>query len=132
MGWVLFFDGDCGFCSESVRQVVRFDKHGRIAFAPLQGKLAGEMGFTKYAAGDGGTMLLLRESDGQVFMRGDGLIELARALGGGWRVFTIARFIPKPLRDAVYRWVAKNRHRFPGKSGACPLPGPELLKRLRE
>ena len=44
MGWVLFFDGDCAFCSASVRQVVHYDKHGRVNFAPLQGKLAKEKG----------------------------------------------------------------------------------------
>ena len=132
MTWVLFFDGDCAFCSKSVRQVVRFDKHARVSFAPLQGKLAAEMGFARHAAADDGTMVLLRETDGQVFTRSAALIELARALGGGWRIFTLARFIPKPLRDRVYRWIADHRYLFMVKSDACPLPDPELLKRLRE
>ena len=132
MAWVLFFDGDCAFCSKSVRQVVRFDKLARVSFSPLQGKLAAEMGFTHHTADADGTMVLLRESDGQVFTRSAALIELARALGGGWRVFTLARFIPQPLRDRVYRWVADHRYLFMGKSDACSLPDPELLKRLRE
>ncbi len=132
MSWVLFFDGDCAFCSKSVRQVVRFDKHGRVAFAPLQGKLAAEKGFTNFAAEENGTMVLLRESDGTVFTRSDALIELARALGGGWRILTITRVIPKPLRDVVYGWIANNRYRFMGKSESCSLPDPVLLGRLRE
>ncbi len=132
MGWVLFFDGDCAFCAASVRRVARFDKHRRVSFAPLQGKLAAKMGFTKYAAKGDGTMVLLRESDGQAFLRGDALIELASALGGRWRIFTTARFIPKFLRDAVYQWVADNRHRIMGRADHCQSPDPELLKRLRE
>ena len=132
MSWVLFFDGDCAFCSKSVQQVVKFDPHGRVAFAPLQGKLSGEMGFTKYADEKGGTMVLLRESDGQVYTQSDGWIELARALGGWWRFLTITRFIPKLLRDRVYRWVADNRYRFMGKSYSCSLPDPVLLARLRD
>lgn len=132
MTWVLFFDGDCAFCSKSVRQVLRFDPHKRVSFAPLQGKLAAEMGFASHAAAENGTMVLLRESDGKVFVRSDALIELARALGGGWRVFTLARFIPKPLRDWAYRWVADHRYLFLGKSDACSLPDPKLLQRLRE
>ena len=132
MSWVLFFDGDCAFCSKSVRQVVRFDRQQRVYFAPLQGKLSAEKGFTRYAAESDGTMVLLRESDGKVFIRSDALIELARALGGAWRLFTTARVIPKPLRDSVYRWVADHRYLFIGKSDACSLPDPELLKRLRE
>lgn len=132
MGWVLFFDGDCGFCSASVRRTVRFDKGERISFAPLQGKLAAEMGFSKFAARTGGSMVLLRESDGRVFTRSDALVELARALGGWWRLCTVARFIPRPLRDWVYDRVANNRHRLGGKSDTCSLPDPAVLKRLRE
>ena len=132
MGWLLFFDGDCAFCSNSVRQVVRFDKHAQVSFAPLQGKLAAEMGFTHHAAAADGTMVLLREADGKIFTRSAALIELAHALGGGWRVFMLARFIPKPLRDSVYRWIADHRYLFMGKSATCSLPDPELLKRLRE
>jgi len=132
MKWVLFFDGYCAFCSESVRRAVVLDRHERLAFAPLQGKLAREMGFEKYAAEAGGTMVLLRESDGAVFMRSDALIELARVLGGGWRVMTLARFVPKATRDWVYGWIADNRHRFMGKHEACMLPDAALRKRLRD
>lgn len=132
MTWVLFFDGDCAFCSKSVRHVVRFDHHKRIAFSPLQGKFAADLGFAHHAGKADGTMVLLRELDQKVFLRSDALIELARALGGGWRVLALARFIPKLLRDRAYRWVADHRYLFMGKSDACSLPDPELLKRLRE
>lgn len=132
MGWVLFFDGDCAFCSASVRLVVRFDRCERLSFAPLQGKLAAELDFSKYAAEAGGTMVLLRESDGRVFTRSAALIELAKVLGGWWRLCTVAWWIPRPFRDWVYGWVANNRFRIMGRSATCSLPDPALAKRLRE
>jgi predicted DCC family thiol-disulfide oxidoreductase YuxK len=132
MGWVLFFDGDCAFCSKSVRQVVRFDKRGVISFAPLQGELSRKLGLIGYAEEGGGSVVLLRESDGKIFTHSDGPIQLARLLGGAWHLFALARFIPKPLRDAAYRWVARNRYRFMGKADSCSLPDPALLARLRE
>ena len=132
MSWVLFFDGDCAFCSASVKQAVRFDKREQVFFAPLQGKFSRKMGFDKYASAEGGTMVLLRESDGKVFTHSDGLIELARVFGGAWKLLTLARFIPKPLRDFVYRAIARNRLRLMGKSSACMLPDAALMKRLRE
>jgi predicted DCC family thiol-disulfide oxidoreductase YuxK len=132
MSWVLFFDGDCGFCQGSAKWAARFDKRQQISLAPLQGKLAAEMGFTQYADAGGGTMVLLREPDGKCFLRSDAAIELARALGGLWRLFTVARVIPRPLRDAIYRWIARNRLRLAGRSGSCAMPDPELRKRLRE
>lgn len=132
MRWVLFFDGDCAFCSGSVRRIFRMDRRGRIDFAPLQGALSGELGFSRHAAtGGGGTLVLLRESDGAVFTRSDALIELARALGGGWRVFALAEWLPRAIRDRVYRCVAANRQRLAGRKASCVLPDPGLAARLR-
>lgn len=131
MGWILFFDGDCGFCSSSVRTVVKLDRRKNVSFAPLQGELAKKMGLSHHAAEDCGTMVLLRESDGRIFTHSDGVIEICNALGGWWRLLMVAKIIPKPLRDWVYRWVARNRFRLMGRTDACQLPDPELLKRLR-
>jgi predicted DCC family thiol-disulfide oxidoreductase YuxK len=132
MGWVLFYDGGCAFCSRSVRRLIKHDPQRRIFFAPLQGQLAAELCLTQHAAKQGGTMILLRESDGEIFMRSAALIELARALGGSWQLFALARFIPRPLRDFAYGMVADHRDWLAGKSTACPLPDAELLKRLRD
>ncbi len=132
MGWILFFDGDCAFCSAGVRRVVRFDRGKRIRFAPLQGKLSAEKGFTHYVDPSGGSMVLLREDDGRVFVRSDGAIELARALGGAWRCLVLAKFIPRPLRDAVYKWIARNRYWLSKKGDFCLLPDPEMAARVLE
>jgi predicted DCC family thiol-disulfide oxidoreductase YuxK len=132
MSWVLFFDGDCAFCSRSVRRIVRMDKRGVVSFAPLQGRLAEEVGVAHHAAKSGGTLVLLREEDGRIFTRSDALIELAQALGGPWKLLRAAGWLPKFLRDAMYSLVADNRHRLPGKTDACELPDPLLVARLRE
>ncbi len=132
MGWVLFYDGDCGFCSRSVRQVARWDRRGCIDFAPLQGEFARVHGFSKHAVEVGGTMVVLREADGEFFTHSDSLIELARALGGWWRLVAWARVIPKWLRDFGYRWVARNRYRLMGRSDGCAMLDPVILKRLRQ
>ena len=76
-------------------------------------------------------MVVLRESDGNVFTRSDAWVELARALGGGWRMLAIVRFIPKRLRDAVYDWIARNRFVLGGRADACALPSRDVAKRLR-
>jgi len=130
--WLLFFDGDCAFCSRSVRQVFRLDKRKRIFYTPLQGKLSHELGYADLAAEKGGTMVVIRESDGKAFTRSDAWIEVARALGGWWNLLLVTLLVPKFLRDWVYNLVANNRYRFLGKNATCDLPDPELMKRIRE
>lgn len=133
MGLVLFFDGDCGFCSKSVRKVYRIDAKGAVEFAPLQGKLAKELGLEKFAAKDGGTMVIIRESDGQRFFKGDAWILLGRTLGGTWAALAaIFSILPKALRDVFYDLVARNRYLLAGKGNACAMPDEGLRKRMRE
>lgn len=132
MGWVLFFDGDCGLCSRSVRWIARLDRQARISFAPLQGRLAAEFGLSGHASLADGSMVLLREADACLFLRSDALIELGRAAGGILSILLLLRFVPRWIRDGVYRWIAKNRRRLGGTSSHCTLPDPELLARIRE
>ena len=48
----------------------------------------------------------------------------------GWvRVFFV---LPKPLRDAVYNQVARNRYRIFGKYDACFVPDAEMRARVME
>lgn len=131
MSWVLFFDGDCGFCSASIRRVLRLDKRGCVFFAPLQGELARKLGLAYHAAESGGTMVLLRESDGALFTRTDALLELARLLGWPWRLARVAAVIPRRWRDGVYQAIADHRRTLSGKNPACQLPDAKLAERLR-
>jgi predicted DCC family thiol-disulfide oxidoreductase YuxK len=38
--------------------------------------------------------------------------------------------IPRPLRDALYTFIAKNRYRWFGKKEACMVPDVELKNRF--
>lgn len=133
MALVLFFDGDCGFCSKSVRRVYQLDSRGAIEFAPLQGVLAGKLGLRKYAEKGGGSMVILRENDGIMFTKGDAWIILGKALGGIWGALAFAfSFFPKNVRDWIYDIVARNRYLLAGKGNQCAMPEEGLRKRMRE
>ena len=133
MALVLFFDGECGFCNRSVRTVSRFDREGGVDFAPLQGKLSKELGLEKFADKKGGTMVILRESDGERFYKGDAWIVLGNTLGQPWALFAgFFAIFPKSVRDAIYDFFAKNRYLIAGKSAACAIPSEGLGKRMRE
>lgn len=40
--------------------------------------------------------------------------------------------VPRPLRDMVYNWVARNRYRWFGKRESCMLPTPALRAKFLE
>ncbi len=55
---------------------------------------------------------------------------IARHLPAPWSWLSVLRIVPRPVRDAVYRLVARNRYRWFGRQEACMVPTAELAKRF--
>lgn len=108
------------------------DDRGEIEFAPLQGELATKHEFERFAEKDEGSMVIMRESDGEIFIKSEAVIEVGKALGGFWRVLALGlSLLPKKIANSVYDLVARNRYRLAGKQDACELPDDGLRKRMR-
>ena len=57
--------------------------------------------------------------------RSDAILYMLKQLGGIWSVAGIGRVLPRALRDAIYKIVARNRYRVFGKRDSCMLPAPK-------
>jgi predicted DCC family thiol-disulfide oxidoreductase YuxK len=131
---IVLFDGQCGLCTRSVRFIAARDRAGTFRFAPLQGATAARecarldiTGLT-VPDGDPGTMILI---DGnRALTRSDAALAIASRLTLPWRLLAIMRIIPRPLRDAAYRWIARNRHRWFRGADSCLLPDAGLRERM--
>ena len=69
-------------------------------------------------------------ADGRAYSMSEGYFQLAKRLGGIWRLFAMGRIVPRPVRDFVYRMIARNRYRWFGKTRACALLTPGQKARL--
>lgn len=50
---------------------------------------------------------------------------------GGWgRLTSVLRIFPKPVRDRLYRQLARNRYALFGRADMCALPDPAFQARL--
>jgi len=128
VGWIVFFDGECGLCSRTVRLLARLDRRGVLKFAPIQGETAAELGIEVPEA-DSGTIVVMEEGGGR-FERSAAALELARALGWPWRVGRVFRLVPRGLRDVAYDFVAKRRRAWFGPSDSCSVPDERLRDKL--
>lgn len=70
--------------------------------------------------------------NGEYWLESDAALRLANELGGWWKISGLLRFIPRLLRDLVYRFIARNRYRIWGKSRLCYVPLPEWESRFVE
>ncbi len=126
---VLLFDGVCNLCNASVQWVLKHDRAGQFRFAALQSDVGRQL-LTKHGMdADAFDTVVLVVGD-RLYTRSDAALEIVRRLGGGWAWLSIFRWVPRPLRNAVYNWVARNRYRWFGREEACWLPRPEWKSRF--
>jgi predicted DCC family thiol-disulfide oxidoreductase YuxK len=127
---VILYDGICVFCSRWIRFVAARDKTRRFRFTAIQSgygtRLAQAFGIDP---DDPDTNAVIH--GGVAYFKSDGaLTVLSNLRGWGW--VRVLLSVPKPLRDAVYNLVARNRYRIFGKYEACFVPGAELKARVME
>lgn len=116
---VLLYDGDCGFCTRSVRWVDGFGARTRV----LPWQEADLSTYRTTAARARHEVLWVAES-GRVFGGSAAVTQLLRHAHGPWRVVGCFLSLPvvRVFAEWGYRWVANNRHRLPGATPACQLP----------
>ncbi len=126
---VLLFDGVCNLCSQSVQFIIERDPAARFRFASLQSEVAEQMLSDTDLTGESLKSVVLIEN-GQVYTRSDAALRAARHLSGLWPALYALRIVPRPWRDAVYNWIARNRYRWFGEKDSCWLPTPDLRDRF--
>ncbi|MFD3549882.1 thiol-disulfide oxidoreductase DCC family protein [Streptomyces sp. NPDC058655] len=117
---VLIFDGNCGFCSTSVRFAERRIQP-RCETIPWQFADLEALGVTSTRAEH---EVLWVTPRGVVYGGAQAVAKALLSAGGGWAPAGALLMLP-PIRWAahgVYRLVANNRHRMPGGTAACALP----------
>lgn len=126
---VIVFDGMCVLCSANARFVMRHDRAGRFRLTTMQGE-AGAALMERFEIDplDPETFILV---DGDSVLRNsDAALAILVGLGWPWRALAALRIVPRPLRDWVYRLVARNRYRWFGKREQCFMPTPEQAGRI--
>lgn len=128
---VVLFDGVCNLCNASVNFLLDRDRHQRLTFASLQSDAAKALLAARdVSAPEGDPESVLLVEGGRVWSHSDAILRLSRHLPIPWRWGAVFLIVPRPLRDSVYRWIARNRYRWFGRSEVCRVPTPALRARF--
>ena len=119
-GAILFVDGDCILCRRLSRLVINADPAGRLRVAPLAGVTARRL--LSVADRKRGDWVVLVEGT-RTMRAADAVVHTLQILGGRFDLLArVIRALPDPARDAVYRFVARQRRAWFGRVESCPLP----------
>ena len=126
---ILLFDGHCNFCNAWVRLIVRRDTAKKILFAPLQSSLGRKM-LEENKIDVNYTESLVFFEEERYSLSSTAALRIYSYLDGWERYLQLLSVIPRPFRDAIYRFIAKYRYKWFGRREQCMVPTPELRERF--
>jgi predicted DCC family thiol-disulfide oxidoreductase YuxK len=126
---VILFDGVCNLCNGFVRFVIARDPAAHFRFGPLQSEAAQRLVGAQRMPEPLPDSIVLVE-DGRVWTESSAALRVLRRLRFPWPLAVVFLLVPPPVRDRVYRMVARNRYRWFGRRDVCMVPTPELRNRF--
>jgi len=112
---IMFFDAKCALCQRMVAFARRNDRSGNIRFVALQSRQART--WLLPLGEDPSVMksVLWLDTKGTLYRQSEAVIRIAWQMGGLCRVPAALGFlVPRPLRNAAYDVLARNRYRWFG------------------
>jgi predicted DCC family thiol-disulfide oxidoreductase YuxK len=126
---LVLFDGVYNLCNDVVLFVIDRDPREQFVFAPLSSEL-GQRLLNQHGLDHAGFDSIVLVEHDRVFSHSDAALRIAVRLGGLWRLLWAALLIPRFVRNWAYRWFARHRYVWFGKSEQCRVPTPELRRRF--
>jgi len=128
---IAFMDASCALCCFGARLIARIDRSGEVRICPVQTSLGSRL-LRHYGLDqdDPDSWLLL---DAGVARGGfDAIAHLGKRCGGWGHGLRLLMWLPRPLRDGLYRRIARSRYRWFGRADLCGLPDAGLRARLMQ
>ena len=117
---IILYDGVCNLCATVVRFVLARDPARAFSFCAIQSRAAAPLLLAARVppAEALSSFVLLDTATGVALRRSDAALAIGARLSGAWPWLAAAgRWVPRPLRDAVYDCVAARRYAWFGKAG---------------
>ena len=109
MNTILYFDGNCVLCNQSMRFLISRDKQKIFKIGFIQ-SLERELEFDS----------IILSINANEYTHSTAIIKSLILLGGIYKLAWILFIIPKTIRDFIYKRIAKHRYKWFGKYKTCP------------
>lgn len=121
---LLIFDEECVLCNSLIGRLLKSDRHKRLAFSTFSSTTIKENLPGLDLSGLQSQSIVFITQQG-VFLNSGAVLEIA-ATTGGYPVMTrLIGITPVPVRDFIYRIIARYRYRWFGKTKHCIIPSTE-------
>lgn len=126
---VIVFGAMCVLCSANAQFVLKWDRAGVFRLASMQGEVGASL-YRRFGIDPRNPESLIVVDGDRALRDSDAVLAIYGGLGWPWRAARVFSFVPRAIRDPVYRWVARNRYRIFGRRETCWIPSREQARRV--
>ncbi|AZB44956.1 thiol-disulfide oxidoreductase DCC family protein [Bacillus sp. FJAT-42376] len=126
---LILFDGVCNFCEGVVKFMIKRDKKEVFQFASLQSE-AGQKLLKKHQLDQENFDTFILSYQDHIYVKSEAALKTAALLPFPWSIFRIFHAVPRPVRDGLYSYAARNRYKWFGKKESCMIPDPSVKNRF--
>jgi len=125
---IIFFDGVCILCNQSIKFIFAHDQTEHFLYASLQGQSAHRLIPNLQKSLD--SIVVFIEDSELILTKSEAILYIISQLSGPILVLRVFRFMPRPLLDFLYDRLASMRYRIFGVQASCDLAPLNLRSRL--
>ena len=128
---IILFDAVCVICNGWAKFLIKYDKKIQFKLVSAQSELGTallkhyQMSTEHYT-----TRVVIK--DGKLYTESTALLKVMQHLGFPFSLMNAGYFIPRFIRDFLYRLVALNRYKLFGKTDSCLIPSLENKRHFLE
>ncbi len=118
---IILFDGVCNLCNGFVAKAIRLDKKKESAFVSIQSETGSKILSHLQIDPSKTDSIVLYIPESQHYIKSSAVLKILNSFGGVWKLMQIFWLIPKPIRDFIYDFIARNRYKWFGKNESCEI-----------
>ncbi|TCB51890.1 DUF393 domain-containing protein [Acinetobacter sp. ANC 4779] len=121
---IILFDAVCVICNGWANFLIKYDKHAKFKLVSAQSALGEEI-LKYYAMPTEHYTTIVVIKDGQLYTESTALLKVMQHLGLPFSLMNSGYFMPRFIRDFLYRRIALNRYQLFGTTTHCLIPSAE-------
>ena len=128
--FIVFYDGECGFCNYWVQWILERDKKDKFLFSSLQSDFGQKFLNERNLPNEVFDTLYLWKPESFYLSKYQAILRIASELGGVYSLANIGKILPDFIGNQFYNLVSRNRKKL--AENQCFLPSAEQRKKFIE
>lgn len=126
---ILIYDSECVLCSRSIQFLIKNDRTKEIRIASLTSAFSKKL-FQRYEIKHQPQNSVVYIVGNQHYLKSTAVLKALKDSKNFWSILYFFILCPRFIRDKIYDYIAKNRHRILTKQKKCSLLSEELRSRV--